>query len=742
MKNKKSFKLSVLLSLLILTVMLVLPCTDSHAAELILGDMDDNGEVNSNDAIYLLRHTLAPLNYPLSQSGNVNGEGGVTSDDAIYLLRHTLAPSQYPLLSCKHDLISHEAKAASCMDIGWEAYTKCRKCNFTTYKEISSLGHDVTSHPAQAPSCQSVGWDAYEDCSRCDYTTYSQRDKLTHNYVDGACSVCSTPYLSPNGFHAHVNKILEPIASTCTEAGLSDGVVCTACGKNTVKQTPMPLLPHDYENGKCNVCGQEPTASEGLSFAENIGGYEVVGIGECTDTQIVIPATHGGKAVTAIAPNAFSDNRHIVQIVVPSSVKKIGEHAFDRCVSLADIVLCEGLEEIGEGAFMYCTSLKSATLPDSVTKLSPAAFIACYDLREVTLGNGIQKIPTDLFFECFKMETVTVTAPVSSVGAWAFFDCDSLKTVNYGGSAEEWNSIAYGKYWDENSGNYTVYCADNSTVHKHSFGDWYETDTKCLFAHKCVECNTEQTAYSHGDSVWEFSADSIKSICSICLKTVTDYAKSDTVIKLDFDEKVEKQLEDYPYFTLVSDGRNAYQSLNGRSVWDVNSSTFIDYDKRAFESLDYYSISFDVMIADKGTSLRDSSIFSFVPGYNNGNKVGSSVSWIWQVKYLPLLDRLSTKALNGTDVPYQSKEDIPDITAYNDSNGKAFSEDTWATVDVVCDVNASRSYIFVDGTPIGSVSTFDYNNPDYANAFSLRFCDNTEFDTKIDNFKIVAMTLK
>ena len=61
------------------------------------GDFNQNGAVDSNDAIYLLRSTLNSSAFPLNQSGDVNGDGKMNSDDAIYLLRHTLQPSLYPL---------------------------------------------------------------------------------------------------------------------------------------------------------------------------------------------------------------------------------------------------------------------------------------------------------------------------------------------------------------------------------------------------------------------------------------------------------------------------------------------------------------------------------------------------------------------------------------------------------------------------------------------------------------------
>ena len=35
--------------------------------------------------------------YPLNQSGDMNGDGIVDKNDAVYLLRYTLLPKLYPL---------------------------------------------------------------------------------------------------------------------------------------------------------------------------------------------------------------------------------------------------------------------------------------------------------------------------------------------------------------------------------------------------------------------------------------------------------------------------------------------------------------------------------------------------------------------------------------------------------------------------------------------------------------------
>ena len=63
----------------------------------VLGDYDGDENVTSDDAVYLLRYTLFPNQYPVTGYADFDGDGNVTSDDAVYLLRYTLFPAQYPL---------------------------------------------------------------------------------------------------------------------------------------------------------------------------------------------------------------------------------------------------------------------------------------------------------------------------------------------------------------------------------------------------------------------------------------------------------------------------------------------------------------------------------------------------------------------------------------------------------------------------------------------------------------------
>ena len=70
---------------------------DEPTVNYSLGDVNNDSEVNSADAIWFLRHTLFPSKYAINQPADFNNDGKEDSGDAILLLRHTLFPSKYPL---------------------------------------------------------------------------------------------------------------------------------------------------------------------------------------------------------------------------------------------------------------------------------------------------------------------------------------------------------------------------------------------------------------------------------------------------------------------------------------------------------------------------------------------------------------------------------------------------------------------------------------------------------------------
>ena len=64
------------------------------------GDMDGNGKLNTDDAVYLLLHIMfGQEDYPISAANkDMDGNSKLNTDDAVYLLLHTMFGAEdYPL---------------------------------------------------------------------------------------------------------------------------------------------------------------------------------------------------------------------------------------------------------------------------------------------------------------------------------------------------------------------------------------------------------------------------------------------------------------------------------------------------------------------------------------------------------------------------------------------------------------------------------------------------------------------
>ena len=251
-----------------------------------------------------------------------------------------------------------DAKAPTCTEGGWEAYTCCSKCGYTDNKvELEALGHDIKNHEAKAPTCTEIGWDAYETCSRCDHSTYEEKAALGHNVVT-----------------------LNAVAPDCENDGLTAGQYCTRCDDLTVEQKVVSKLGHDRDaNGLCGNCGDK--ISLGLDFTPVNGGYEFTGTGDCNDKTVIIPSEVNGVPVVSVADNAFKYSG-VESVVIPESVEVIGREAFFSCPNLKSVVI-EGTTTIEARAFFGCAKLESVTIGAEVKSIGTDAFAYCYKLTTV-----------------------------------------------------------------------------------------------------------------------------------------------------------------------------------------------------------------------------------------------------------------------------------------------------------------------------------------------------------------------
>ncbi len=209
------------------------------------------------------------------------------------------------------------------------------------------------------------------------------------------------------------------------------------------------------ENSSSDSSSEEKI-SEGLSYEllEN-DTYKVTGIGDCEDTDIVIPSKYNGKEVTVIGESAFEFYTGLTSITIGKNVTSIENSAFANCSGVTSVTMGENVVSIGESAFLGCSSLTEIVIPESVTAIKEETFKDCTDLECVTINGSITSIGDSAFLDCENLKKISIPESVTSVGESAFNGCDGLTGV-YISSVEAWCKISF----DNSEANPLVYAGD------------------------------------------------------------------------------------------------------------------------------------------------------------------------------------------------------------------------------------------------------------------------------------------
>ena len=125
---------------------------------------------------------------------------------------------------------------------------------------------------------------------------------------------------------------------------------------------------------------------------------------------------------------AFFDGYSLTEVILPNTMKRIGNHAFAHCWGLETITLPDSVEYIEFGAFKECRSLKTIQLGDNVKEVEDDVFYECEALQSIYLPN-VEAIGSRAFDWCISLETIVVGDKLTSIAEKAFRDCKALKSL-------------------------------------------------------------------------------------------------------------------------------------------------------------------------------------------------------------------------------------------------------------------------------------------------------------------------
>jgi hypothetical protein len=108
------------------------------------------------------------------------------------------------------------------------------------------------------------------------------------------------------------------------------------------------------------------------------------------------------------------------KIVIPPTVREIGDNAFNGVKSLNDLSFEEGVVSIGDYAFGHCRGLQTVAFPASLEVIGEDAFFCC-KLSKITFaaGSRLECIRQDAFVD-LPLETVIFPATAKDIHPGAF----------------------------------------------------------------------------------------------------------------------------------------------------------------------------------------------------------------------------------------------------------------------------------------------------------------------------------
>ena len=198
-------------------------------------------------------------------------------------------------------------------------------------------------------------------------------------------------------------------------------------------------------------------------------------------TDVIIPATINGVAVTKLADGIFRDNK-ITSVIFDGSFENYDAKLFQGCTSLRSLVISgvydkqlyylfgdsineipesfveitfaensnyvdgtmfknevanhivtyvipDGTTEIKDSQFRDYDCMQAVSIPDSVTGIGDSAFRYCSGLTSISIPDSVTSIGNFAFSDCGRLTNLIIGNGVTNIGSYAFNYCSGLTSV-------------------------------------------------------------------------------------------------------------------------------------------------------------------------------------------------------------------------------------------------------------------------------------------------------------------------
>lgn len=384
-----------------------------------------------NDAELILQNVKVDESGKLTfavSSGKQGGSAEIQITAVTGNYQDILVKVQVNLIACSHsDTSQYEVKGsakAACAVAGYSGDTYCKICSqlVKSGETINAVGHS---------------WDAGKITKAATATEDGEK-----TYTCTTCKETKTEAIKATGVAAPVVKPVTDPGTVVKDSATSGRFVVNSDGatvtyskptKTSLKTVSIPTTV------KVNGTACKVTAIAANAFKNNKNltkvtiGFNITSIGSNAFSGCKkLTTVSGGKNVTVIGSGAFNNCPKLKSVSVGSKVTLIDKKAFYKCTSLKKIALPTSVQTIGASAFAGCKALTTVSGAKGVTTIGGNAFSSCPKLKSISIGKKVTSIGTGAFSNCTSLTKVTLPSGLQKVGANTFKGCKKLTTVSGG----------------------------------------------------------------------------------------------------------------------------------------------------------------------------------------------------------------------------------------------------------------------------------------------------------------------
>ena len=299
-----------------------------------------------------------------------------------------------------------------------------KDASFLLPYNVEHIGHDAFHSAKKLMSVRfrgnlhEIGDRAFEGCSN-----------LTTAKIDYGCDITEIPYACFRYSNLKYINIPRSVTRIYGYAFHSCPLTEVYYDGSEDEWNAITINSNNEELNNANIY----FASQGLEYVyDDYGICSVVGVGECTNTEIMIPSRdeNSDTAVAFLGNITGEDNpdhnatfnygNNITYLRIPETILGIAKNAFANCETIEKVRIATGI--------------------------SRYAFYNCANLTEVIIEPGVDFISGYAFYGCTALNSIYIPISVTEIGDFAFAHVSNLN-IYYEGTQEQWNQIDKAVQW-------------------------------------------------------------------------------------------------------------------------------------------------------------------------------------------------------------------------------------------------------------------------------------------------------